>query len=94
MLSSRGAKDTLLVLVEQGGDPEVIAKERGLIQIHDSAALTAVVDTVLAREEKAVLEYKGGKQTALQYLVGKAMKESGGAGNPNMLHKLIKGKLD
>ena len=94
MLSSRGAKDTLLVLVEQGGDPEAIAKERGLIQIHDSAALTAVVDIVLAREEKAVLEYKGGKQTALQYLVGKAMKESGGAGNPNMLHKLIKEKLD
>ena len=93
-LSSRGAKDTLLVLVEKGGDPEIIAKERRFIQIHDSAALTTIVDTMLAREEKAVLEYKGGKQAALQYLIGKAMKESGGAGNPDVLRKLIKEKLD
>ncbi len=92
-LSSRGAKDTLLIMVEQGGDPEMIAKEHRLIQIHDSTALTAAVDTVLAREEKAVREYTGGKGATLQYLVGKAMKESGGAGNPESLRKLIKEKL-
>lgn len=92
-LSSRGAKDTLAVLVEKGGEPEVVAKERGLIQVHDPAALSAAVDAVLAREEKAVKEYKSGKKAALEYLVGKSMKESGGAGNPEALRALIEEKL-
>ena len=93
-LSSRGTKDTLLILVEQGGDPEEIAKKHNLIQVHDSAALSEIVDRMIAQEEKAVREYKNGKQTALQYLVGKAMKESGGAGNPLELQKLIIKKIN
>ena len=92
-LSSRGAKDTLLIWIEKGGNPEIIAKEHNLIQIHDAAALGTIVDAILAREEKAVQEYKSGKQAALQYLVGKAMKESRGAGNPLELQKLIIQKL-
>lgn len=93
-LSSRGVKDTLAVLVAKGGDPETIARERGLIQIHDSAALGKVVDAVLVAEQKAVLEYRSGKQEALQYLIGRAMKKSDGAGNPEILHKLIREKIN
>ncbi len=76
-----------------GGDPETIANERGLLQIHDSDALGTIVDTVLAVETKAVAEYRAGKVSALQYLVGKAMKQSMGAGNPQELGKLIVEKL-
>lgn len=92
-ISSRGAKDTLAILVEKGGDPETIARERGLIQIHDTTALGEIVTTVLAQEGDAVREYKGGKQSALQYLIGKSMKESRGAGNPLELQKLIIEKI-
>lgn len=92
-LSSRGAKDTLLIMVGQGGDPETIAKEQGLIQVHDTETLTAVVNTVINKETKAVLEYKSGKNASLQYLIGKAMKESRGAGNPDTLRKLLVEKL-
>ncbi len=92
-LSSRGAKDVLLLLVEQGGDPETIARKHNLIQIHDAGALGTVIDTVLAVETKAVAEYQAGKQAALQYLVGKAMKESKGAGNPLELRRIIAEKL-
>jgi aspartyl-tRNA(Asn)/glutamyl-tRNA(Gln) amidotransferase subunit B len=92
-ISSRGAKDTLAILVEKGGDPEAIARERGIIQIHDPAALGEIVNSVLAREGDAVREYKGGKQSALQYLIGKAMKESRGAGNPIELQRLIIEKI-
>ena len=94
-LSSRGAKDTLALMYghTEGGDPETIAKEHNLIQIHDSATLNTAVDTVLIREEKAVLEYKSGKLSALQYLIGKAMQESRGAGNPESLRKLIEVRL-
>lgn len=92
-LSSRGAKDTLLILVEKGGDPEGIAREHNLLQVHDVAELGKVVEAVIAAETKAVEEYTGGKQASLQYLVGKAMKESKGAGNPQELQKLLIEKL-
>src|SRR3989344_1039882 len=94
VLSSRGAKDTLATMVASGGDPETIAKEKGLIQINVSTALTEAVDIVLATEAKAVREYRSGKQAVLHYLVGKAMKESRGAGNPDSLRKLIVEKLN
>ncbi|NNM84042.1 Asp-tRNA(Asn)/Glu-tRNA(Gln) amidotransferase subunit GatB [Candidatus Parcubacteria bacterium] len=92
-LSSRGAKDVLAEMYASGGEPEDIASMKGLIQIHDSAALSATVDAVLAKEEKAVQEYKSGKQAALQYLIGKSMRESHGAGNPESIRKLITEKL-
>ncbi len=88
-LSSRGAKDTLLILVEQGGDPESIAKERGLIQSHDVETLRHAVKSVVAEETKAVEEYRSGKEAALQYLIGKSMKAAKGAGNPAILRDLI-----
>ena len=92
-LSSRGAKDVLVILAREGGSPEVIAKERGLLQIHDPAILMRAVETVLAQEEKAVAEYRAGKQASLQYLLGKAMKESKGAGNPEELKKILTERL-
>jgi len=88
-LSSRGAKDTLALLVEKGGDPELIAREHGLIQSHDAEALRGAVKGVLAGEAKAVGEYRAGKEAALQYLLGKCMKATKGAGNPAILKELI-----
>ena len=88
-LSSRGAKDTLAVLVERGGDPESIAKEHGLIQVHDAEALRSVVKQVLNEETKVVAEYRRGKDAALQYLIGKSMKATKGSGNPTILKELI-----
>ena len=93
-LSSRGAKDTLALLVESGGDPAAIAREHGLIQSNDVNVLGQAVDAALAAEPKAVEEYfRSGKQAALQYLIGKAMKESRGAGNPERLKSIILEKL-
>ncbi len=92
-VSSRGAKDVLSILIEKGGSPREIAKEKGLIQIHDAGTLAQTIDVVLKNEGKAVLEYKEGKAAALQYLIGKSMKESGGAGNPDSIRAIIVEKL-
>jgi len=88
-LSSRGAKDTLRILVEQGGDPEIIAKEHGFTQSHDSVALNLIVKKMLAEESNAVEAYRSGKGAVLQYLLGKSMKATKGAGNPALLEELI-----
>lgn len=92
-LSSRGAKDTLLIMIEKGGDPEALAKEHGLIQSHDTEMLLGAIKNVLAEEIKAVEEYRAGKEAALQYLIGKSMKATKGAGNPTILRDLISKEL-
>ena len=92
-LSSRGAKEVLALMKTQGGDAEELAEKHGFMQVSDPEALSKIADAVIAAEPKAVEEYRSGKDAALQYLVGKAMKESRGAGNPQDLRELLAKKL-
>lgn len=93
-LSSRGAKDVLVILVSKGGEPEAIATEHGLMQVHDTGVLQEAIRGVLNEETKAVEEYRAGKEAALQYLLGKSMKATKGAGNPALLKELIIAELE
>jgi aspartyl-tRNA(Asn)/glutamyl-tRNA(Gln) amidotransferase subunit B len=88
-LSSRGAKDVLVVMAESGGDPQTIAKEKDLLQVSDPEALRVSVREVLAANDSVVADYKAGKQAGLQFLLGQAMKATKGAGNPQMLRDLL-----
>lgn len=88
-LSSRGAKDVLAVMLEKGGDPEIIAKEGGFTQVSDEGALRAIVLEVLAANEGPAAEYRAGKEASLQFLVGMSMKASKGSGNPGKLKELL-----
>lgn len=88
-LSSRGAKDLLAILLDEGGDPEVLAKERGLLQVSDEGALRTAVQAVIAEHTGVADEYRGGKEAALQFLVGMSMKAMKGAGNPAVLRTLL-----
>ena len=89
-LSSRGAKDVLALMLE--GDttsPKKLAEDKGLIQVSDPEALKATVQEVLAQNPEAIAQYKSGKESALQFLVGQAMKATRGAGNPATLKTLL-----
>jgi len=86
-LSSRGAKDTLLALFTDGGDPEKIATEKGLIQKSDEGELMKVVLAVIEANPNAVADYKNGKESALQFLIGQGMKATRGGANPDVLKK-------
>lgn len=88
-LSSRGAKDVLAVLLEEGGDAETVAKERGLIQVSDEGALREAVQEVLKEYKNVAAEYRSGKESSLQFLVGMSMKATKGAGNPSAIKQLL-----
>ena len=68
----------LAIMHKKGGDPEVIAKEAGLIQKHDEGELAKIVDQVIGENVKVVADYKAGKSASLQFLVGQGMKLSKG----------------
>ena len=88
-LSSRGAKNVIQILVNEGGDPSSIAQKEGLFQKNDEADLLLIVKDLVAQNQKIVNEYKSGKLSAIQFLVGQGMKATNGSANPSVLKDLI-----
>ena len=89
IISSRGAKEILVELLAQGGDPRHIAENKGVLQKSNEEDLIAVVEEVIAEHSGVVEDYKGGKESTLQFLVGQGMRKSKGAANPEVLKSLI-----
>jgi aspartyl-tRNA(Asn)/glutamyl-tRNA(Gln) amidotransferase subunit B len=88
-VSSRGAKDILLTMIKEGGEPREIAKAKNLFKVHDESAILAIVDKVIADNASVFAEFKAGKEKSLMFLIGQAMKESKGSANPEILKKLF-----
>ena len=76
-----------------GKDPSAVLEEKDLKQIDDSASLDAVVERVISLNPGPANDYKKGKENALQYLVGQAMKETKGKANPQKLQELFRNQL-
>jgi aspartyl-tRNA(Asn)/glutamyl-tRNA(Gln) amidotransferase subunit B len=87
LLSSRGAKDALADVFMGGGDlAEAIKKYE---QQSDEGALRAIAQKVLDANPAVVADYKAGKGTVLQFLLGQGMKESKGSANPESLKAIF-----
>jgi aspartyl-tRNA(Asn)/glutamyl-tRNA(Gln) amidotransferase subunit B len=84
-VSSRGAKDVLALWVAHGGSPKEIATTNNLLQQSNKDEIAKLALDILASHETVVLEYRSGKESALQFLVGQGMKLSKGAANPKVL---------
>lgn len=92
-LSSRAVKDILKIIETEGGDPKKIAEEKGLLQKSNTDELKKVVERIIINNSEVVDEFKKGKVTSLQFLIGQAMKETKGAGNPQVLKKIFEDLL-
>ncbi len=92
-ISSAIAKKVVEELFENPKDPEKIIEEKGWLQISDEGAILAVVQKILEANPQSVADFKAGKDRALGFLVGQAMKETKGKANPQMLNKMLKDEL-
>ncbi|MFG6115478.1 Asp-tRNA(Asn)/Glu-tRNA(Gln) amidotransferase subunit GatB [Halobacillus sp. MO56] len=93
-ISSKIAKKVFAELVEKGGDPEKIVKEKGLVQISDEGQLTEIITKILDDNQQSIEDYKNGKDRALGFLVGQVMKETKGQANPPMVNKIILSEME
>ena len=72
---------------------EAQIEKMGLRQSSDAGALDAILDTVLAENQKSVDEFRAGKAKAFNALVGQVMKASKGKANPAQVNALLKARL-
>ncbi|WP_395349341.1 Asp-tRNA(Asn)/Glu-tRNA(Gln) amidotransferase subunit GatB [Variovorax sp. UC122_21] len=77
----------------EGSDVDAIIEAKDLKPMNDAGALDAILDEVIAKNAKNVEEYRGGKEKALNGLVGQVMKASGGKANPAQVTELLKARL-
>ncbi|GIO22821.1 Asp-tRNA(Asn)/Glu-tRNA(Gln) amidotransferase subunit GatB [Oceanobacillus sp. J11TS1] len=93
-ISSKIAKKVFAELVENGGDPEKIVEEKGLVQISDPDQLKQIVNEILDQNEQSIIDFKDGKKKAKGYLVGQIMKATKGQANPPLVNQILAEELE
>ena len=93
-ISGKIAKTVFVEMWKSADSPEKIVKDKGLIQITDTGEIEKIVDDVIAKNPKAVEEYRAGKKKAIGALVGQIMKATKGKANPQMVNELLAKKLE
>jgi len=88
-ITSKIAKMVLKEMFEKGGDPSEIIKDRGLNKIENKDELRDAVQEIIKNNQKAVSDFKNGKQNALQFLIGKAIAKTKGRANPKDVENLF-----
>ena len=93
-ISSKIAKDVLEEMFKTDETPMKIIEEKGWLQISDEGKIKDVVLEVLQANPQSIIDYKAGKDRALGFLVGQAMKKTQGKANPQMLNKMFLEELN
>ena len=76
-----------------GGSSKAIVAERGLGMISDPAAITAIVEELLAAHPEEVEAFRGGKNKLQGFFVGQLMKRTGGKADPKLANQILLDRL-
>jgi len=89
-INSSGAKEIVQELIKKEGDPEQIAKEKGLLQENNEKELEKIAEKIIQGNQKVAEDYKDGKESVMQFFIGQAMKETKGSVNPGLMKEIFK----
>ena len=93
-ISGKIAKTIFEEMIDGDKDPQSIVDQKGLKQESDPKALEELINKVIENNTSKVEEYKSGKEKLFGFFVGQVMKESKGKGNPQLINKILKEKLN
>jgi aspartyl-tRNA(Asn)/glutamyl-tRNA(Gln) amidotransferase subunit B len=93
IIGSTQSRTVFQEMFENGGSPMEIVNTRGLAQIADPGSIIPIVDQVIDLNPDAVQDYVNGKQEAIRYLVGQAMKVTKGRANPAVVLDLLQTRI-
>jgi aspartyl-tRNA(Asn)/glutamyl-tRNA(Gln) amidotransferase subunit B len=91
-------KGTAMTVLEEmwatGADPAHFVQQKGLGQVSDASAISAVVTEVLAANERTVARYLAGEEKLFGALMGQCMKALKGQGNPQVVTEILTRQLE
>ncbi len=89
-ISGKMAKQVFQAMWDGEGSADEIISTRALKQVSEPSMIDSVVQEVIAENPEQVAQYKAGKEKVLAYLVGQAMKKTGGRANPKVVNTITK----
>ncbi len=92
-ISSKIAKTVLKEMFESGNDPSNIIKEKDLSELSDESEIEGIIEDIISLNQKAVDDFKKGKESSFQFLIGQVMSKTKGKANPSIVGKILKEKL-
>jgi aspartyl-tRNA(Asn)/glutamyl-tRNA(Gln) amidotransferase subunit B len=87
------ARELLAELLERGGDPEALVRERGLEAVSDAGALDALVAEVIAEQPEAASKFRAGDQRSLHFLIGQVMRKTRGKADAKRARERLLARL-
>ncbi len=81
----QSARGLLPELVEWGGDPVVMIRERGLEAVSDGDVIGRAVDEVVRAHPDDAQRVLAGEAKVLNFLIGQVMRRTGGKANPQVV---------
>ncbi len=91
-ISRTAAKEVFAAMATGGESPAAAVARLGLAQVSDESALMGYVDAAIAANPKAAADYRGGKQTAINALLGAVMRQAKSA-NSAVVRELLAKRL-
>ncbi len=89
-INSSVAKEVFGVMFAEDIDPAAYVEEKGLKSVSDEGELRSTLAQIVAENPQSVADFKGGKEKALGFLVGQAMKATKGKADPGLVNEILR----
>jgi aspartyl-tRNA(Asn)/glutamyl-tRNA(Gln) amidotransferase subunit B len=93
-ISNSAAKEVFAAIRGTQEEPSAAVARLGLGQVSDESQIEGWIAEVIEQHGGPVAQYRAGKTQALGFLVGQAMKRSGGRAEPKVVQRLMRQALD
>ncbi|WP_445475082.1 Asp-tRNA(Asn)/Glu-tRNA(Gln) amidotransferase subunit GatB [Methanococcoides methylutens] len=87
-ITEQSAVDVIRTILDVGGSPMDVVKEKGLLKVEGDIVTQAVSETI-AENDEAVQDYLGGTEKSLNFLVGQVMKKTKGRADARQARELL-----
>ena len=92
-ITEKGAVEIIRNILDEGGSPMDIVKEKGLLKV-EGDVVDQAVEEVLKENPGALEDYFAGKEKSLNFLVGQVMKKTRGRADARSVREMMLEEID
>ncbi|ADE37459.1 Asp-tRNA(Asn)/Glu-tRNA(Gln) amidotransferase subunit GatB [Methanohalophilus mahii] len=92
-ITEKGAVEIIRNILDEGGCPMGIVKEKGLLKV-EGDVVDQAVEEVLKENPEALEDYFAGKEKSLNFLVGQVMKKTRGRADARSVREMMLEEID